>query len=58
MRLENLSRNMKEIDFAMLATHVGGGVIKSRPMRNNLEVDYNGKAWLSQARPRSLCRIS
>ena len=45
MSLEDLSRKMKEIDFAMLATHTGGGAIGSRPMSNNREVDYDGSAW-------------
>lgn len=45
MSLEGLSRKMKEIDFAMLATHTGGGAIGTRPMSNNREVDYDGNAW-------------
>ena len=45
MSLEDLSRKMKEIDFAMLAMHTGGGAIGSRPMSNNREVDYDGSAW-------------
>ncbi|KFD30161.1 pyridoxamine 5'-phosphate oxidase family protein [Sphingobium yanoikuyae] len=45
MSLEDLSHKMKEIDFAMLATHTGGGAIGSRPMSNNREVDYDGSAW-------------
>ena len=45
MSLEDLSRKMKEIDFAMLATHTGGGAIGSRPMSNNREGDYDGSAW-------------
>ncbi|WCP13342.1 hypothetical protein sphantq_01769 [Sphingobium sp. AntQ-1] len=45
MSVEDLSRKMKEIDFAMLATHTGGGAIGSRPMSNNREVDYDGSAW-------------
>ncbi len=39
MSLEDLSRKMNEIDFAMLATHMGGGAIESRPMSNNRAVD-------------------
>jgi general stress protein 26 len=46
MSLEDLSRKMKEIDFAMLATHSGGGAIGSRPMSNNRRLDYGGSAWL------------
>ncbi|QUT05102.1 pyridoxamine 5'-phosphate oxidase family protein [Sphingobium phenoxybenzoativorans] len=43
--LEQLSKKMKDIDFAMLATHTRGGTIGARPMSNNREVDYNGDAW-------------
>jgi general stress protein 26 len=43
--LEQLSRKMKDIDFAMLATHTDGGAIGARPMSNNREVDYDGDAW-------------
>ncbi len=45
LSLEDLSRKMKEIDFAMLATHGIDGAIGSRPMSNNREVDYDGTAW-------------
>lgn len=43
--LAELSSKMKDIDFAMLATHTQGGAIAARPMSNNREVDYNGTAW-------------
>lgn len=36
---------MREIDFAMLATHTKGGAIGARPMSNNRDVDYDGDAW-------------
>lgn len=45
MTIKDLSRKMKEIDFAMLATHTVGGQIGARPMSNNREVDYDGDAW-------------
>lgn len=45
LSLEDLSRKMKEIDFAMLATHAADGAIGSRPMSNNREVEYDGTAW-------------
>ena len=60
MSLEDLSRKMKEIDFAMLATHTGGGAIGSRPMSNNREdikadpavnLSYQGKSGLLGQRP-------
>ena len=43
--LKELSERMKDIDFAMLATHTKGGAIGTRPMSNNREVDYDGDAW-------------
>lgn len=45
MTLKQLSEKMKDIDFAMLATHTQGGAIGTRPMSNNREVDYDGDAW-------------
>lgn len=45
MTLEQMSEKMKDIDFAMLATHTIGGAISARPMSNNREVDYDGKVW-------------
>ena len=45
MTLEELAKKMKDIDFAMLATHTQGGAIGARPMSNNREVDYDGDAW-------------
>ena len=43
--LKELSEKMKDIDFAMLATHTKGGAIGARPMSNNREVDFDGDAW-------------
>lgn len=43
--LAELSGKMKDIDFAMLATHTQGGAIAARPMSNNREVDYDRTAW-------------
>ncbi len=43
--LEDLAHQMREIDFAMLATHTDGGAIAARPMSNNREVDYDGDSW-------------
>ncbi|MGF7153579.1 pyridoxamine 5'-phosphate oxidase family protein [Novosphingobium gossypii] len=45
MTLAELARKMRDIDFAMLATHADGGAIAARPMSNNREVDYDGDAW-------------
>lgn len=43
--IAELAKKMKDIDFAMLATHTKGGAIGARPMSNNREVDYDGDAW-------------
>ena len=42
--LGELSEKMRDIDFCMLATHAPGGTIRSRPMSNNRDVDYNGES--------------
>ncbi|WP_185999036.1 pyridoxamine 5'-phosphate oxidase family protein [Novosphingobium aerophilum] len=43
--LKDLSEKMKDIDFAMLATHTQNGAIAARPMSNNRDVEYDGDAW-------------
>lgn len=43
--LDQLSEKMRDLDFAMLATHTKGGAIGARPMSNNREVDYAGQSW-------------
>jgi general stress protein 26 len=45
MTLRDLSDKMREIDFAMLATHTKGGRIAVRPMSNNGDVEYDGDTW-------------
>lgn len=43
--LADLSKAMREIDFAMLSTHTDGGAIAARPMSNNAQVDYDGDSY-------------
>ncbi len=43
--LADLSKAMREIDFAMLSTHTEGGAIAARPMSNNAQVDYDGDSY-------------
>ena len=43
--LAQLAKKMKDIDFAMLSTHAGGGRIGSRPMSNNRDVEYDGDSY-------------
>jgi general stress protein 26 len=46
MTLEDLSKKMRDIDFAMLSTHTDNGAVATRPMSNNGEVDYDGDSFL------------
>ena len=43
--LADLSKAMRDIDFAMLSTHTDGGAIAARPMSNNQQVDYGGDSY-------------
>jgi general stress protein 26 len=43
--LAELSKKMRDIDFAMLSTHTQGGAIAARPMSNNREVEYDGDSF-------------
>jgi general stress protein 26 len=43
--LPELSKRMREIDFAMLSTHTENNVIAGRPMSNNRQVDYDGSSY-------------
>jgi general stress protein 26 len=43
--LADIAERMRDIDFAMLATHTDGGAIGARPMSNNRDVDYAGDSW-------------
>ena len=43
--MSDLAEGMRDIDFAMLATHGPDGTIAARPMSNNREVDYDGDSY-------------
>ncbi|MGX1099511.1 pyridoxamine 5'-phosphate oxidase family protein [Amorphus sp. MBR-141] len=45
MTLADLSKEMRDIDIAMLSTRTEGGAIAARPMSNNREVDYDGDSY-------------
>jgi general stress protein 26 len=45
MTLSDLSKRMRDIDFAMLSTRAEGGEIAARPMSNNGDVDYDGDSY-------------
>jgi general stress protein 26 len=41
---------MRGIDFCMMTTHGGRKLLRSRPMSNNGEVDFDGDAWFFTSR--------
>ncbi|WP_232493255.1 pyridoxamine 5'-phosphate oxidase family protein [Novosphingobium kaempferiae] len=43
--LPELSKKMRDIDFAMLISQTEGKAISGRPMSNNREVGFDGDAW-------------
>jgi general stress protein 26 len=45
MSLSKLSEKLADIDFGMLSTHTENGLIASRPMSNNGDVDYDGDSY-------------
>ncbi len=45
LTLSDISKELKSIDFGMLATKNADGAICSRPMSNNGDVEYDGDSW-------------
>ncbi|OLP62554.1 pyridoxamine 5'-phosphate oxidase [Xaviernesmea oryzae] len=45
MSMEDLSKKISKIDFCMFNTQGGSGMINSRPMSNNGDVEYDGDSW-------------
>jgi general stress protein 26 len=45
MTLADVSKEMRDIDIAMLSTRTQGGAIAARPMSNNRDVDYDGDCF-------------
>ena len=43
--LTEISKKLRDIDFAILSTRTANGAIAGRPMSNNREVDFDGDAW-------------
>ncbi|MBE9606907.1 pyridoxamine 5'-phosphate oxidase family protein [Acetobacteraceae bacterium H6797] len=43
--LQDLSKDMRKIDIAILSTHTDGGAIAARPVSNNGDVDYDGDSY-------------
>src|SRR5690349_14476193 len=45
MTIKDLSEKLAKIDFCMLTTNAAAGVLNSRPMSNNGDVEYDGDSW-------------
>jgi general stress protein 26 len=45
MTLSDIAEKMRDIDIAMLSTHTDGGIIASRPMSNNRDVEFDGDSY-------------
>lgn len=45
LTLSDISKQLREIDIAMLSTHAANGHIAGRPMSNNRDVDYDGDSY-------------
>ncbi|WDZ81917.1 pyridoxamine 5'-phosphate oxidase family protein (plasmid) [Ensifer adhaerens] len=45
LTLSDISKELKSIDFGMLSTKSVDGVVRSRPMSNNGDVEYDGDSW-------------
>lgn len=45
LTLDELSRKMAKLDFAMLATRSAAGALTARPMSNNGDVEYQGDSY-------------
>ncbi|MES2645814.1 MAG: pyridoxamine 5'-phosphate oxidase family protein [Bacteroidota bacterium] len=43
--LSAISSRMKKLDICMMTTQSGRGVLTSRPMSNNGDVEYDGNSW-------------
>lgn len=43
--LKKVADMMRDMDFCMLTTHADNGQLRSRPMSNNGEVEFDGDVW-------------
>ena len=43
--LKKVADMMRDLDFCMLTTHADNGQLRSRPMSNNGEVEFDGDVW-------------
>ncbi len=54
MTLQQIAKEMRDIDFTMLVTKTDGGALAGRPMSNNGEVEYDGDSWFFTREPSRL----
>ena len=45
LKLKDISKKMRDIDFAVLCTRTEGGAIAARPMSNNRQVEFDGDSY-------------
>jgi general stress protein 26 len=45
MSLEDISEEIRKIDFCMFSTREAEGGVSTRPMSNNGDVEYDGDSW-------------
>ena len=56
--ISQVAKMMRDLDFCMLTTNAEGGQLRSRPMSNNGEVEFDGDVWFfSAAESRKVAEI-
>jgi general stress protein 26 len=45
LQLDDISKKMRDIDFAILSTRTEGGAVAARPMSNNRQVEFDGDSY-------------
>ena len=45
IKLGDISKRMRKLDICMLTTRTGRGLLTSRPMSNNGDVEYDGNSY-------------
>ena len=47
--IKKVAKLMRDLDFCMLTTHTKRGGLRSRPMSNNGQVEFDGDVWFFSA---------
>ena len=47
--IKEVAKLMRDLDFCMLTTHTRRGGLRTRPMSNNGEVEFDGDVWFFSA---------